>query len=108
VTKVVLVALAILFPVVVAVFPLEGEAYVLGKLVLLMIVPASMLLAERGAVKIEWNKDASRWWAPAVVIVVQGSFGLFVGVLWWRYRNLAAIIVVHLISNGWAVAKALL
>lgn len=199
VTTVGLVALAIVFPVAVAVFPLEGEAYVLGKLVLLMIVPASMLLAQRGGVKIEWNKDASRWWAPAVVIVVwtllsqvapwnarfdpagldpaviltaaiataitagvgeelfyrrwlqtrleaafgswpgiilvalvfalmhlgshgtgeplvdvarvivvQGSFGLFVGVLWWRYRNLAAIIVVHLISNGWAVAEALL
>lgn len=44
----------------------------------------------------------------ARVIVAQGSFGLFAGVLWWRYRNLAAIVAAHLISNGWAVAVFLL
>jgi membrane protease YdiL (CAAX protease family) len=199
VTTVGLVALAVVFPVAVAVVPLEGEDYVLGKLALLMIVPAILLLAARGGVTITWHQDAARWWAPAVVvvvwtllsqvapwnppfeaagldpaviltaaiataitagvgeelfyrrwlqtrleaalgswpgivlvalvfalmhlgshgtgeplvdvarvIVVQGSFGLFVGALWWRYRNLAAIIVVHLISNGWAVGEALL
>jgi membrane protease YdiL (CAAX protease family) len=44
----------------------------------------------------------------ARVIVIQGSFGMFVGVMWWRYRNLAAVILIHIISNGWAVAVALL
>lgn len=44
----------------------------------------------------------------ARVIVVQGSFGLFLGIMWWRYRNLAAIIGVHIIANGWAVAAALI
>lgn len=45
--------------------------------------------------------------APAIdvarVVVSQGSFGLFMGVLWWRYRNLAAVIAAHLIVNGWPV-----
>lgn len=199
VTTAVLVGLAVVFPLAVAALPLEGEDYVLGKAVLLMLIPAIVLLAVRGSVTIAWRKDASRWWAPAVVIVVwtllsqvapwnpafdpagietaviltaaiataitagvgeelfyrrwiqtrleaalgswpgivltslafalvhlgshgtgqplldvarvilvQGSFGLFVGVLWWRYRNLTAIILVHLISNGWGVAAALL
>lgn len=44
----------------------------------------------------------------ARVIVAQGTFGVFVGVLWWRYRNLAAIILAHLVSNGWAVVVHLL
>lgn len=39
----------------------------------------------------------------ARVIAVQGTFGWFLGVLWWRYRNLAVIILAHLISNGWGV-----
>lgn len=39
----------------------------------------------------------------ARVIAIQGSFGWFLGVLWWRYRNLTLIIAVHLISNGWGV-----
>ena len=43
----------------------------------------------------------------ARVIVVQGSFGLFVGIMWWRYRNLTAIIVVHLIANGWGAVAAI-
>jgi membrane protease YdiL (CAAX protease family) len=194
-----LVVLAVLFPLATVAVPLVGESYVLGKLVLLMIVPASLLLVVRGSVSITWCKDLSRWWAPAVVImvwtllsqiapwnpvfdlvgfdvafvltaaiataitagvgeelfhrrwlqtrleallgawpgivvtslafalmhlgshgtgaplmdlarvvVIQGSFGMFVGVLWWRYRNLTATITVHIISNGWAVAAALL
>ena len=194
-----LVVLAVLFPVLTVAVPLVGESYVLGKLLLFMIVPAILLLAVRGSVSIRWRKDASRWWAPAVVVVVwtllsqvapwnpvfdptgidtgflvtaaiataitagvgeelffrrwlqtrleavlsawpgivvisltfalmhlgshgsgapvldiarvvviQGSFGVFVGVMWWRYRNLTAIIVVHVVSNSWAVAAALL
>lgn len=43
----------------------------------------------------------------ARVVVVQGSFGLLVGVMWWRYRNLSMIVAVHLISNGWGVVAHL-
>jgi membrane protease YdiL (CAAX protease family) len=198
-TTIGLVVLAVLFPVLTVAVPLVGESYVLGKLALFMIVPAILLLAVRKSVSITWRKDASRWWAPAVmvfiwtllsqvapwnpvfdpagtdpaliltaaiatgitagvgeelfyrrwlqtrleaalgawpgivvasltfalmhlgshgsgapvldvarVIVIQGSFGMFMGVMWWRYRNLAAIILIHIISNGWAVAAALL
>jgi membrane protease YdiL (CAAX protease family) len=198
-TTIGLVVLAVLFPVLTVAVPLVGESYVLGKLALFMIVPAILLLAVRKSVSITWRKDASRWWAPAVVvlvwtllsqvapwnpvfdpagsdpsliltaaiataitagvgeelfyrrwlqtrleaalgawpgivvaslafalmhlgshgsgapvldvarvIVIQGSFGMFVGVMWWRYRNLAAVILIHMISNGWAVAVALL
>lgn len=39
----------------------------------------------------------------ARVVVAQGSFGLFLGVMWWRYRNLTMIIVAHIIVNGWHV-----
>ena len=39
----------------------------------------------------------------ARVVVSQGSFGLLMGVLWWRYRNFAAIVIAHLIVNGWPV-----
>ncbi len=44
----------------------------------------------------------------ARVIVAQGSFGVFMGVLWWRYRNLVAIVAAHLIVNGWQVAAHLM
>lgn len=44
----------------------------------------------------------------ATVVVSQGSFGLFMGVLWWRYRNLTAIIVAHIIVNGGGVVAYLL
>lgn len=44
----------------------------------------------------------------ALVIVAQGTFGLFMGVLWWRYRNLTMIVVAHVITNGWAVAAYLI
>jgi len=44
----------------------------------------------------------------ARVVVSQGSFGLLMGVLWWRYRNLVAIVVAHLVVNGWDVAAHLL
>lgn len=41
-------------------------------------------------------------------IVAQGSFGLLMGVLWWRYRNLTAVVVAHILANGWQAAAALL
>jgi len=44
----------------------------------------------------------------ARVVVAQGSFGLLMGVLWWRHRNLVAIVAAHVVSNGWAVAAHLL
>ena len=44
----------------------------------------------------------------AQVIVAQGTFGLFLGIMWWRYRNLLAIILVPIIANGWGVAAALI
>jgi uncharacterized protein len=43
---------------------------------------------------------------PARVIALQGIFGLFMGMLWWRYRNFLLIVIAHLISNGWQVAAA--
>ncbi|SMG44048.1 Membrane protease YdiL, CAAX protease family [Agreia pratensis] len=43
----------------------------------------------------------------ARVVVAQGSFGFFLGVLWWKYRNLTAIVVAHVIVNGWPVAAEL-
>lgn len=194
-----LVGLAIAFPLAVAFVPLQGELYILGKFVLLMVVPAILVLRFSGAVRIEWKRDRARWWAAGIVVVVwtlisqvapwnlaydlgdldpalvitaalataltagvgeemfyrrwlqtrleatlgalpgialasllfalmhlgshstgnlpldiaraiaiQGSFGLFVGVMWWRYRNLLAVIVAHIISNGWQVAVALI
>lgn len=194
-----LLFLAVLFPLASAVLPLQGEQYVLGKLLLLMILPGALLILLRGSIRIDFHKNAARWWAPLIVIalwtavsqlaprnpsfdlagldpvfvltvalstavtagigeelfyrrwlqcrlearlgawpgivvasagfalmhfgshgqgefiedvaraiVVQGSFGLFLGILWWRYRNLLANIVVHIFANGWAVAAALL
>ena len=44
----------------------------------------------------------------AVLVAVQGTMGLFLGLLWWRYRNIAANIVLHLIVNGWPVVAYLL
>ena len=45
--------------------------------------------------------------APALdiarAVVSQGSFGLLMDVLWWRYRNFTAIVVAHIIVNGWPV-----
>ena len=43
------------------------------------------------------------WLDVARVIAIQGTFGWFMGVLWWRYRNLTVVILAHLISNGWGV-----
>ncbi len=37
----------------------------------------------------------------ASVIVVQGGFGLLMGVLWWRFRNLPLIVAAHVLANGW-------
>lgn len=199
ITTVVLLVLAVLFPIASATIPLQGELYILGKLTLLIIVPAAVLLLMRRGVQIDFRRSAARWWAPAIVIVawtvvsqvapwnptfdiggldpafvvtaavataltagvgeelfyrrwlqtrleaglgawsgiviaslvfalmhlgshgtgeffidvarvivVQGSFGLFVGIIWWRYRNFAANVTVHVIANGWGVAAALL
>ena len=44
----------------------------------------------------------------ARVIAIQGTFGWFLGVLWWRYRNLTLIIGAHLLSNGWGVITYLM
>jgi uncharacterized protein len=70
VTTVSLVALAVAFPVAAASVPLEGELYILGKLVLFMAVPSVVLVISRRGVEIGWNRDSSRWWAPAIVITV--------------------------------------
>lgn len=37
------------------------------------------------------------------LLVTHGSFGLFMGILWWRYRNLSLVIVAHVLFNGWGV-----
>ena len=39
----------------------------------------------------------------AAVIIVQGSFGLMLGYLWSKYRNLALVIAAHILANGYAV-----
>lgn len=44
----------------------------------------------------------------ATVLVSQGPFGLLAGILWWRYRNLLAVVVMHLLSNGWSVLAYML
>lgn len=43
-----------------------------------------------------------------VIVAVQGTSGVFLGLLWWRYRSIAVNILVHLIMNGWHVAAYLL
>lgn len=196
-TTVVLLALALLFPLAGGALGLSDETYLLAKVVLLMVLPATVVLVLRGAVRIEAPPAAWRWWAPLVVVavwtllsevapwnpvhdlsgidpvllvvaatatavtaglgeelfyrrwlqtrleallgpwpgiavstvlfglmhlashgtgglwldvarvlVLQGSFGLFMGVLWWRYRNLWLNVAAHVIVNGWAVAAA--
>lgn len=44
----------------------------------------------------------------AVIVAVQGTSGIFLGLLWWRYRSIAVNILAHLIMNGWHVAAYLL
>ena len=39
----------------------------------------------------------------AAVIIVQGSFGIMLGYLWSKYRNLSLIIAAHILANGYAV-----
>ena len=39
----------------------------------------------------------------AAVVIVQGSFGIMLGYLWSKYRNLALIIAAHILANGYAV-----
>lgn len=194
VSTIVLVALAIGFPAVVRSLDLTGEAYVLAKVVMLMLIAGVAVAVLRPAVAIDRQPGGWRWWGPAIallvwfvlsqltpwqpshdfggfdpvllivtalvtaisagvgeelfyrrwlqtrleggwgaaagialaslafalmhigshltgdwvvdlarMIVAQGSFGLFVAVLWWRYRNLIAIIVAHLLVNSWPV-----
>lgn len=43
-----------------------------------------------------------------LIVSVQGTTGLFLGLMWWRYRNIAMNLLTHLIMNGWAVAAYLL
>lgn len=46
----------------------------------------------------------------ASALVVQGGFGFFMGILWMRYRNFTAIVIAHVLANGWhdIVVRALL
>lgn len=44
----------------------------------------------------------------ARVIAYQGSFGLFMGVLWWRHRNMTMNIIAHVLVNGWVLIAYLL
>lgn len=37
------------------------------------------------------------------VVVSQGTAGLLLGVVWWRYRALWAIVAIHVLMNGWPV-----
>lgn len=39
----------------------------------------------------------------AAVIIVQGSFGIMLGYLWSKYRNLWLIFAAHILANGYAV-----
>ena len=194
-----LLVLLAVFSLVTGLVPLRGEDYVLGKFVLLMLIPGVLLLLVRDAVKIATRSGWWRWWAPllviaawfylsqvapwnarydpgdidpvyliiaalataitagvgeelffrrwlqtrleailgawagigvtsvlfglmhlgshgtgevlvdiARVIAIQGTFGWFLGVLWWRYRNLTLIIGAHLLSNGWGVITYLI
>lgn len=48
------------------------------------------------------------WLDVARAIALQGTFGWFMGVLWWRYRNLTVVVLAHLITNGWGVVVYLL
>ena len=190
----VLLALLATFTLAAILVPLVGEGYILGKFLLLMLLPAVLLLVVRNSVVIETRPGMWRWWAPLVVVAVwfylsqlapwnpsydpgeidpvvlivaalataitagvgeelffrrwlqtrmealfgawagigvtsilfglfhlgshgtgagwvdaarvialQGLFGWFLGVMWWRYRNLLMIILVHLLVNGWGV-----
>ena len=199
-STIILVAIAVLFPLLGSLLPLLPEDLILLKFAMLILVPAVTVAFCRKAVHIARRTGAWRWWAPAVVIAVwmilsefmpwaepfdaaaydlqaliigavataitasigeelfyrrwlqtrleavagpwlglamvsllfalmhftthaggdnlaletaqmivfQGSFGLLVGLMWMRYRNLLAIILIHLIANGWGIAAALL
>lgn len=64
------------------------------------IALASLLF---GLMHVGTHGSGSAMLDAAQVIIAQGSFGLFMGVLWWRYRNLLMNIAAHIIVNGWAV-----
>lgn len=66
-----LLGCAAVFPLVVAASGVGGRAeYHLVKLALVVVVPALVVLATRGALSRAWPRAAWRWWAPAVVVVV--------------------------------------
>lgn len=44
----------------------------------------------------------------AAVIIVQGSFGIMLGYLWSKYRNLSLVIAAHIMANGYAVVAYLI
>ncbi len=205
-TTVLLLALAVLYPLLSRLLPLIPEDVILLKFVMLLVIPGILVLVLRRAVVIERTDGAWRWWAPGIVIlvwfalsqlapwnppfdasgidrtylimaaiataitagigeelffrrwlqtrlealitpaaglglasllfalmhfsthsssgageygswqvlidaarmiVVQGTFGVMLGLMWLRYRNLLAIILVHLLVNGWGVLVAL-
>lgn len=39
------------------------------------------------------------------VVVSQGTAGLLLGVVWWRFRALWAIVAIHVLMNGWPVLE---
>lgn len=63
-----LLVLLAVFSLVTGLVPLRGEDYVLGKFVLLMLIPGVLLLLVRDAVKIATRSGWWRWWAPLLVI----------------------------------------
>ena len=44
----------------------------------------------------------------AAAVVIQGSFGLMLGYLWSRYRNIWICILIHVLTNGFGIAVFLL
>lgn len=44
----------------------------------------------------------------AAAVVIQGSFGLMLGYLWSRYRNIWICILIHALTNGYGIAVLLL
>ncbi|GAB3149914.1 hypothetical protein GCM10027290_36870 [Micromonospora sonneratiae] len=52
--------------------------------------------------------DGPHWEVLATITVWNGGFGLFVGYLWARYRNVWALIVVHGAVNSLALIPVLL
>lgn len=47
------------------------------------------------------------WTDMSRAVVIQGSFGLMLGILWLRFRNTFMIVALHVIANGGPVAVAI-